>query len=76
LWEKCKAVINSVAEEMLGIMESENTGTWFDDECRAAMEDKNKACRNMQKGHGTRSLLEEDKESRRKEKTIHKRKKK
>ena len=49
---------------------------WFDDECQAATEDKNKAQRKMQQGYGTRSLIEEYNEKRRKEKTIHTRKKK
>ena len=76
LWERCKTIIISVAEEVLGIMEPANKGTWFDDLCRAVTEDKNKACRNMQQGYGTRSSTEEYKEQRRKEKIIHKRKKK
>jgi hypothetical protein len=66
LWERCKAVINSVAEEVLGIMEPANKGMWFDAECRAASEDKNEAYRKMQQGSGTRNLMEEHKEKRRK----------
>jgi len=73
---RCKTFINSIAEEVLGIMEPANRGTWFDDECQAATEDKNKAHRKMQHGYDTRSWLEEYKEKRRKEKSIHKRKKK
>jgi hypothetical protein len=42
LWERCKIIIISVAEEVLSIMEPANKGTWFDDECQAATEDKNK----------------------------------
>ena len=76
LWERCKTIIISVAEEVLGIMEPANKGTWFDDECHPATENKNKACRNTQQGYGTRNLIEEYKENRRREKTIHKRKKK
>ena len=76
LWERCKTIINSMAEEVLGIMETVNKGTWFDAECHVAKEDKNKAYRKMQQGYGTRSLIEEYKEKRRKEKTIHKRNKK
>jgi len=63
-----------MAEEVLGIMESVNEGTWFDGDCQAATEDK--AYRKMKQGYGTRSLIEEYKEKRRKEKTIHSRKKK
>jgi len=40
LWERCKTVINSVGEEVLGIMEPANKGTWFDYECQAATDDK------------------------------------
>jgi hypothetical protein len=43
LWERCKTIMNSVAEEVLGIMEPANKGMWFDAEYRAASEDKNKA---------------------------------
>jgi hypothetical protein len=42
LWERCKTIINSIAEEVMGIMEPANRGTWFDDECQAATQDKNK----------------------------------
>ena len=55
LWERCKTNINSIAEEVLGIMEPANRGMWYDDECQAATEDKNKAYRKMQQGYGTRS---------------------
>jgi hypothetical protein len=48
-------------------MEEANRGTWFD-ECQAATEDKNKAYGKMQHGYGTRSLIEEYNEKRRKEK--------
>jgi len=41
-----------------------------------ATEDRNKSYRKMQQRYGTRSVTEEYKEKRRKEKTIHKRKKK
>ena len=53
LWERCKTIINSTAEEVLGIMEPTNKGTWFGDECQAATEEKNKSCRKMQQGYGT-----------------------
>jgi len=77
LWERrCKTVINSMAEEELGIMEPAHEGTWFVAECQVATEGKNKACRKVQQRYGTRSLIEEYKEKRRKEKSIHKRKKK
>jgi len=60
---------------MLGIMELANKGMWFDVECLAATEDKNKAFKKMQQGYGTRSLIEEYQEKRRKLKPICKRKK-
>jgi len=65
-----------MAEEVVGIMELANKGTWFDAECQAATENKNKAFKKMQHGYGTRSSIEEHKDKRRKEKPIHKRKKK
>jgi len=43
---------------------------------RLPQKKKNKAFKKMQQGYGTRSLIEEYLEKRRKEKPIHKRKKK
>ena len=40
LWERCQTIINSVAAEVLGIMEAANKGKLFDAECQAATEDK------------------------------------
>jgi hypothetical protein len=71
-----KQIINSVTEEVLGILEPANKEMWFDDECQAATEDETEAYGRVQQGYGTRSLIEEYKEKRRKENTIHKRKKK
>jgi hypothetical protein len=66
LWERCKTVVNSVVEEVLDTMEPANKGMWFDAEFRPASEDKNKDYRKMQQGSGTRSLMGEYKEKRRK----------
>ena len=30
LWERCKTIINSMAEKVLGIMQPENKGIWVD----------------------------------------------
>jgi len=49
-------------------MEPANKGMWFDAECQAASEEKNKTCRKMQQGSGTRCLMEEYKENRRRKK--------
>ena len=57
-----------MAEEVPGIMELANKGTWFDGECQATTDDKNKAFKKMQQGYGTRSLIEEYKDKRQKEK--------
>jgi len=54
-----------MAEEVLGVTEPANRGTCFDDEYQAATEDKNKPCRKMQQGYGTRSLIEMFKEKKR-----------
>jgi len=32
LWERCKIIINSIAEVVLGIMGPAHKGMWFDDE--------------------------------------------
>jgi hypothetical protein len=47
LWKRCKTVIKSIAEEVLDIMELANKGTWFDTECQAAKEERNKAFKEM-----------------------------
>jgi hypothetical protein len=60
-----KTINNSIAEEVQGMMEPANKEVWFDDELQAATEDKNKAYRKTQQGHGTRSLMEEYNEDRR-----------
>jgi len=65
-----------MAEEVLGIMEPANKGAWFDYECQGTTENENKACRNMQQGYGTRSLTEEYKENRRRERQFIKERKK
>ena len=57
-----------MAEEVLGIMEPANKGTWFDTKCQAATEDKIKAYRKMQQGYSTRRLIEEYKEKRERKK--------
>jgi hypothetical protein len=48
-----------MAEEVLDIMEPTNKGIWFDAECQATTEDKNKAYKKKQQGYGTRSSIEE-----------------
>ena len=68
LWEKSKTIINSVDEEVLGIMKPANKGTNFYAKCPADTEDKNKAYRKIQQSYGTRNLTEENNEKRRKEK--------
>jgi len=70
LWERHKTIINSLAEEILGIMEPADKGTWFDAECQAATEDNIKAYRKMQQGHGTRSIIDEYKEKRKEAKRM------
>ena len=57
LWGRCKTIINSITEEVLGIMEPANKGTCFVDECQAATENKNQAYRKIQQGYGTRDLI-------------------
>ena len=55
-----------MAKEVRGIMEPAHEDTWLDAECQVATVDKNKAYRKMQQGYGTRSMVEEYKEKRRK----------
>jgi len=66
LWERCKTIINSIAEDVLGIIEPANVGMWFDAECQAATEDKNKAYRKMQQGYQKLNRRVQRKEKKRK----------
>jgi len=43
LWERCKTIINSIAEEVLGIMEPTNRGTRFDWNARLPQKTKTKS---------------------------------
>jgi hypothetical protein len=54
LWQRSKTIINSLAAEMLGIMQPANKEMWFNDECQVTTEDRNKAYRKMQQRYGTR----------------------
>ena len=68
LCERCKKIINSVAEVVPGIMELANKGTWLMVNARLPQMTKTKHFKKMQQGYGTRSLIEEYKDKRRKEK--------
>jgi hypothetical protein len=67
LWKRCKTIIDSIAENVLGIMEPIDIGTWFDNECQAATADKNKAYRKMQQGYQNLNRRVQRKEKKRKQ---------
>jgi sorting nexin-29 len=74
-WESIKSVINSTAEEVLGNKQPEPRNIWFDDECQQATNEKNAAYLKMQQRHHTRQAVHEYRELRKKEKKLHRKKK-
>ena len=75
---RCKTIINSIAEEVLGIVEPANRGTWFDDECQAATEDKKQSIQEDTTRIRCQKLIRrvQRKEKKRKKQFIKERKKK
>ncbi|KAL1445920.1 hypothetical protein WDU94_013975 [Cyamophila willieti] len=74
-WDHTKQAIIKTAQETLGKKEPERNMQWFDEECKAITEEKNKA-RNTMLSRNSRSNGEKYKDLRRKAKAIMKKKKK
>jgi hypothetical protein len=75
-WNKIICTIHKTAEEVFGKTSRKQPNDWFDKECQEATEVKNKAYVNMQQRSYTRASADKYREGRRKEKQLHKRKKK
>lgn len=75
-WNSIKRSILSAAEKILEKERAPIRQDWFDNECRPANENKNKAYRKMIVKKFTRNATEEYKQARRDEKRLHKSKKK
>lgn len=79
-WAICKRIIQNAAENTLGkrksIQKTRKNGQWFDNECKEITVKKNHAYRQLQHAQATRSMKEQYSRLRRKEKQIHKKKKK
>ena len=75
-WNKIIGTIHRTAEETFGKASKKHPNDWFDKECREAIEVKNKSYGNMQRRSYTRASTDKYREVRRKEKEVHKRKKK
>jgi hypothetical protein len=73
-WSTIRKAIITTAEETLGVTDKVKTKDWFDEECEAITEKKNRAYLQMpQRGH-TRQSTEEYKNKRREEKKVHRKK--
>ncbi|GIY04458.1 DUF1758 domain-containing protein [Caerostris darwini] len=75
-WESTKRSILSTTEKILKRERAPIIQDWFDNECRAATENKNKAYKKMINRKFTRNATEEYKQTRSNEKRLHKSKKK
>jgi hypothetical protein len=74
-WSTIKKAIITMAEEKLEVVDKVKTKDWFDEECEAITETKNRAYLQMlQRGH-TRQSTEECKNKRREDKQVHRKKK-
>ncbi|XP_062701449.1 uncharacterized protein LOC134285187 [Aedes albopictus] len=56
-WSTVKADINNAAESYIGYVERSRRNDWFDEECRAVLEEKDVA-RALMLQHGTRQNVE------------------
>ncbi|XP_058816777.1 uncharacterized protein LOC131680072 [Topomyia yanbarensis] len=73
-WRTVKAAINNVAENIVGYEERRRRSDWFDEECRAVLEEKN-AARAVILQHGTRQNVERYKQKRRQQTRLFREKK-
>ena len=74
-WETCKEVFIVSADEVLKEEKREIRNCWFDEECSEITQEKNEVYKEMIQKHYTRTVVEKYKQARRKEKSIHKKKK-
>lgn len=75
LWKRCRGIIETSAQKVLGLSKPPPRNGWFDDECEAVTARKNEAYRALLQKHRTRTATETYKMRRREEKTVHRAKK-
>ena len=75
-WNKITCTIHKTAEEIFGKISRKQPNDWFDKECQETTGVKNAAYVTMQQRSYTRASVDKYREARRKEKQVHKRKKK
>ena len=74
-WRACREVLKESSEEILGSHNVKISNEWYDEECKIATENKNKAYTQMVHKHYTRRAVDIYRELRREEKSILKKKK-
>lgn len=75
-WTSLEEILKLSADEKIGYMEKNKRNRWFDTECEQATNEKNRKYKNLIQKKFTRVATEEYRDARRKEKRIHKMKKK
>jgi hypothetical protein len=68
-WHEYKTIITTAAERTLGEIDKRRRNDWFDEECQAAINEKNEAYKQMLQRSGTRDSTEEYRNKRREEET-------
>jgi hypothetical protein len=74
-WQTLQQIITNAVDEVIGKTERAERNEWYDDECKEATKQKNKAYRRMIQKYYTRGAEEQYNEMRRIEKRMLKRKK-
>jgi hypothetical protein len=74
-WSTIKRPIIIKAKETLGVADEVRSRDWFDEECKAIREEKNKTYLQMLQRQHTRQSTEEYKNKRREKKKVHRKKK-
>ncbi|XP_062704877.1 uncharacterized protein LOC134287218 [Aedes albopictus] len=73
-WSTVKAAINNAAESTIGYVERSRRNDWFDEECRAVLEEKD-AARAVMLQHGTRQNVERYRQKRKQQTRLFREKK-
>lgn len=74
-WTNCVEAIDKAARSVIGYEQAHERNPWFDEQCQIITELKNKAYKRMLQVRSTRASKEEYKAWRRREKKVHRRKK-
>lgn len=74
-WKRCKAIVETTAEKVLGFCKPTPRNGWFDRDCEEVTARKNEAYKALLQKHRTRTATEAYKIRRREEKHVHRAKK-